>query len=120
MPGTLVVPGTSGTQETRVGLKSSRAGLASSRAVGLSRTPTLMTVLGPKVGPSRNSVLPQSPQKCDVTTLPESPVLAMVLGVPDTTLNPAVGTIRFVLYVEPVILRQSRQWQTALEEVLVC
>ena len=69
---------------------------------------------GPKVSLVRNRVDPQSPQKCDVITLPVSAVFAIVFGVPDVTRNPAsAGIIRFVLYVDPVIFRQSRQWQMA-------
>ena len=84
-------------------------------------TPALtMVTPSPKVGPVRNSVLPQSPQKCDVTVLPVvSPVFATVRGVPAVTLNPAPeGTRRFVLYVVPEILRQSRQWQMIWDFVL--
>lgn len=69
--------------------------------------PTLTTFPSPKVGPSRQSVLPQSGQKWEVIWFPvSSPFFAIVFGLPDVTEKPSPGTMMFVEYVEPVILRQ--------------
>jgi len=50
--------------------------------------------------------------------LPESAVVVRFLGEPEETLKPSPPTTILVLYVEPVILRQSAQWQRACEAVL--
>lgn len=43
----------------------------------------VFTIFPPgKKSPLRHSVVPQSPQKCDVIVPPESPVLVNSLGVP--------------------------------------
>lgn len=78
-----------------------------------SSTPTLMILVSPNVSLWRQRVEPQSPQKFDVIVLPLSAVLANCLGVPFVTEKPLPATMMLVEYVEPVILRQSRQWQRA-------
>lgn len=50
-----------------------------------------------KLFPSRHSVEPQSPQKCDVIVLPESGVLEMGFGLPETSLKPDSATAMLVL-----------------------
>jgi hypothetical protein len=52
--------------------------------------------------------------------LPLSAVLAMDFGVPDVTLKDSFGIAMLVLYVEPVILRQSVQWQSAYNLLDAC
>lgn len=78
-------------------------------------TPTLMTLASPNVAPSRYKVLPQFPQKYEVISLlVSSAFLEIFFGLPEMTENPSPGTMMLVEYVEPEILRQSRQWQSAL------
>jgi hypothetical protein len=89
-------PEISGTQAARSPTNNSATGLAWLIASGESMTPTLITLFGPKDGPSRKRVLPQSPQKCDVIWLPESAFLAIVFGVPFVTLKPSPGTMMLV------------------------
>lgn len=107
-PSLCSVPAMAGSQETRFVTNNSTAGAASSRA-SPSNVPTLMILESPYVSVCRQSVEPQSPQKNDEIVLPLSAVLGNSLGVPWVTEKPSAGTMMLVEYVEPVILRQSRQ-----------
>lgn len=74
---------------TRLGIHAVLRSGNSSAVAGLSPTHVrssmmpVFTIFPPgKKSPLRHSVVPQSPQKCDVMTPPESPVLVNSLGVP--------------------------------------
>lgn len=72
-----------------------------------------MTFVSPYVDDWLHMVVPQSPQKYRVTVAPLSAFLAKVLGVPLEMVKEAADTTRLVENREPVILRQSVQWQRA-------
>lgn len=58
-------------------------------------------------------VVPQSPQKNDVTVLPLLPVVLNSLGLPLVKEKPSPAAIMLVENAEPVVFRQSRQKQRA-------
>lgn len=87
---------------------SSAIGFASSRE-SPSNVPALIILLVPYVSVSRHMVVPQSPQKNDVTVLPLLAVVLNSLGLPLVNTNPSPSTITLVENTEPVVLRQSRQ-----------
>lgn len=68
-----------------------------------------MTLVFPYVDDWLQRVEPQSPQKNKLTVLPLLAILSNFLGVPFVTEKPSLGTMRLVEWVEPVILRQSKQ-----------
>jgi len=49
-----------------------------------------------------------------VNRLPSSVSFVYILGCPDSSLKAEAGTKGFVMYALPLILRQSEQWQRAL------
>lgn len=110
-------PVTGYSQDGRFRTNNSSSGFASSGSStpSLSNTPILMAFASPNVADWLQSVEPQSPQKNIVTVLPLSATLSNSLGVPLVTENPSLRTSMLVECVEPVILRQSRQWQRAWE-----
>lgn len=110
-------PGISDVQLTLFAAYNSTSGFAFANASGSSKVPTLMIFRPEKLSPSRHKVDPQSPQKLLVMVLPPSAVFAYCFGLPDVSLKPSSLTAMLVLYVLPVIFRQSVQWQRAWEEV---
>ena len=60
-----------------------------------------------------HKVVPQSPQKYEVTMLPESTGLLNCFGVPDSNFRELLSTKRLVLNMLPVTFRQSMQWHIA-------
>lgn len=62
---------------------------------------------------SRHNVVPQSPQKVDVITWPESAFLLKRFGVPDSSVKALLSTKRLVLNMLPLTFLQSVQWQSA-------
>lgn len=112
-------PATAASQGGRLLTNNSISGFAAPSVPSLSKVPILMTLVSPNVGDWLHSVEPQSPQKDSVTVMPLSAVLPNSLGAPLVTENPLLGTTRLVECVEPVILRQSRQWQRAWKWISV-
>ena len=87
------VPSTFTIHGTLVSLNSSACGFATlCSASGSSSTPALIIFMPGKLSPSLNSVVPQSPQKCDVIFLPVSADLAMGFGAPLMMVKPSSGT----------------------------
>ena len=60
-----------------------------------------------------HKVVPQSPQKYEVTILPDSTGLLDCLGFPDSNFRELLSTKRLVLNMLPVTFRQTMQWHIA-------
>lgn len=106
------VPGIAESQDGRFPTNSSASGFASSIA-SPSNVPALMILLVPYVSVSRQMVVPQSPQKNEVTVLPLLAVVLNSFGLPLVNEKPSPVTITLVENTEPLVLRQSRQKQRA-------
>lgn len=97
IPFICIAPSISGTQSTLCPANNSAPGFASVKASASSMTPTLTMTNPGNDSPVRKSVVPQSPQKELVMVLPVSPVVPMVLGLPDTRVKADSGMAMLVL-----------------------
>lgn len=111
IPGACAAPSTAGMYASLWPTNSSALGGFSSTHFGSSNTPALIITAPAKVSPVRITVVPQSPQKCEVIFLPVSACFEMVLGVPSKVRLLVQEMIRAVGQLERDRRKQGRKYQ---------